>query len=103
MNATPPPNPFNIRENGQTSYILRACPDNWTVYGLAESRTFEIYSDDMRLLGAVHVHCSPERGHEIVTHTLTGPWLEAVDSLEEKHFRSAMANNIAIFKTKRYI
>ena len=97
------PNPFNIPLSEQETFILRSCDENYTVYGLAYTRRFDIYSEDMRHLGTVEVDCSEEKGHEIISHNLDAVWEEAVDCIEEKDFRAAIKNSVTTYHTKRFV
>lgn len=96
-------NPFAIRTSNQETFILRSAELNYTPFGLAKTRYFEVYSEHMKHLGCITCECSEETGHEIVGHTLDKVWEEAVDCVEERHFRAAVAHIITTYKTKRYI
>lgn len=96
-------NPFNIKLSNQEHFILRSCEENYTPFGLAVERKFEIFSEDMKLVGTLNVKCSEENGHEIVKQNfVSAAWVEAADCLTEKDFRAAVANVITVYKTNRY-
>jgi hypothetical protein len=96
------PNPFNISLSKQEHFVLRSTELNYTQFGLATTRYFEVYSEDMKHLGCITCECSEEHGHKIVGNTLSRVWEEAVDCVTEKDFRAAVANTVAIFKTQRF-
>lgn len=94
--------PFNISLSKQKHFVLRSTGLNYTKLGLATTRYFEVYSENLKHLGCITCECSEEHGHKIVGHSLPRVWAEVVDCVTEKDFRAAVANKVAIFKTNLY-